>query len=583
MSHPETHLVNASLDFGTHATGYGWCEHGVDDPALRKIRTFDQWPNQPVPSVKTLTALLLDRDGDVIAWGHDALRRWNEHRADRRDKGWRYHHGFKMHLAKDAPRLRTSWAAYDESEEPVENLITKFLRCMLRHVLADLAASGYQESDIRWCITVPAIWNDHQKVVMRKCAERAGFPTEDGRLILAYEPEAAAQHARVSNIMITDSLGGARDVLTAPGRRVVVADCGGGTADMTSFQVEPDGSLVEVGRVSGDARGSHYVNEALLKNVLVPRLGGEKLYKKLVEQCPEGVEDLLAAWERAKLNVVVDQARPVYLPIPFGLAKKMPPRVKRALAEAQDGNDTNIVVTVEEIKAAFETVVHRICELVSEQVDMVEADAGEGGGPVVVLLVGGFAASEYLRRRLIDHIKDLAIVVVPPDPQVAVLSGAVHFACRPDIRARRARRTYGIAMRCDFEEGIDDEARRCPPEPGEDHADKCVDRFVALVEKGTLVPTDAEVWQDGYPIKGDQTEVAVEFYGADDGLPRNVDDPNCKYLGKVLIKLGKAMRLSMKGRAIRVLMKFGETEIKVRVVVLATGVELPYTLELAAS
>ncbi|CRK56805.1 heat shock 70kD protein 12B [Alloactinosynnema sp. L-07] len=576
-------LVNASFDFGTHASGYGWCEHNVDDePTLRKIRTFDQWPKQPVPSVKTLTALLLDRDGEVIAWGHSAHQMWVEHRADRRDKGWRYFHGFKMSLARDdAEPGRYRSMALDDREDDPEELITKFLGCLFRHVLADLQASGYEETDTRWCITVPAIWNEHQKAIMRRCAQRAGFPHEDGRLILAYEPEAAAQHARVTNVMVTDADGQSREVFNVPGRRFIVCDCGGGTVDLTSYQIEPDRSMIEMGSVSGEARGAKYVNKAIEEQVLVPRLGGLALYAKLQEHCPEGIEDLLAAWERAKLNIGVDHNRPVYLPITMALAKKIPPRVKRALAAGQDGVDDAIVITPAEVATAFESVVERICALVSEQLRSLTADAELDHGPTVVLLVGGFAASPYLRQRLIDHVGGEAVVLVPPDPQVAVLAGAVHFACRPATRARRSRRTYGISMCMDFEEGVDLESKR--DKDTADGTDRCTDRFAVLVTKGDLVPNGSEVWIDGQPVHGDQTAIRVRFSAARGAVPRYVDDPECEYLGRVKVDRSPVMHLHLNDRGIRVYMKFGETEVKSRVVLQATGEEREHSFDLLTS
>ncbi|CRK56859.1 heat shock 70kD protein 12B [Alloactinosynnema sp. L-07] len=265
----------------------------------------------------------------------------------------------------------------------------------------------------------------------------------------------------------------------------------------------------------------------------------------------------------------------------MALAKKIPPRVKRALAAGQDGVDDAIVITPAEVATAFESVVERICALVSEQLRSLIAEAEPDHGPVVVLLVGGFAASPYLRQRLIDHIGGEAVVLVPPDPQVAVLAGAVHFACRPETRARRSRRTYGIAMRMEFEEGVDLESKR--EHDALDGTDRCTDRFAVLVAKGDLVPNGSEVWVDGHPIHGDQKFINVKFFAARGTVPRYVDEPECEYLGRVKVDLSPVMHLHLQDRGIRVYMRFGETEVRSRVVLEATGQELEHSFDLLTS
>ena len=418
-------LLRVSIDFGTYASGFGWCIYlGGDDPAVRRIVTFDQWPGQPVASVKTRTALLLDRFGEVIAWGYKATRLWSLHRYDRRDRGWQYKTNFKMSLAKDdSDPQRYRSVALDRHQDDVEELITKFLACIRERVLQEIETSGYDDADVLYCLTVPNIWTDRQKALMRQCALKAGFPSEDGRLILALEPEAAAQHARIAGVQVADRTGTDHAMLNTTGRRFVVADCGGGTVDLTSYVVETTGHMVEMGTVSGEMCGGAFVNAAFEQHVLVPRLGGPVQFTKLQDTCPEGIEELLDAWERAKLNVTVGHDSPLYLPIVAGLARRLPLRVRRGLATTQGGIDDSIVVTPDEITACFEAVIPQICGLVTDQLKELGDDPSQAGLPVAVLLAGGFAASPYLRQRLIDHLGTDAVVVVPPDPQVAVVRG----------------------------------------------------------------------------------------------------------------------------------------------------------------
>ena len=57
-----------------------------------------------------------------------------------------------------------------------------------------LAANSINENDVLWVVTVPAIWKESAKNLMRKAAEAAELVTPDrsASLMLALEPEAAS-------------------------------------------------------------------------------------------------------------------------------------------------------------------------------------------------------------------------------------------------------------------------------------------------------------------------------------------------------------------------------------------------------
>src|SRR5579859_5363587 len=63
--------VAAAIDFGTHSTGYAWVpvDTANDSPTTREIQFRTQWPDQPVPSAKVLSAVLFDNDGSIL-WGY---------------------------------------------------------------------------------------------------------------------------------------------------------------------------------------------------------------------------------------------------------------------------------------------------------------------------------------------------------------------------------------------------------------------------------------------------------------------------------------------------------------------------------
>ena len=104
-----------------------------------------------------------------------------------------------------------------------------------------------------------------------------------------------------------------------------------------------------------------------------------------------------------------------------------------------------------------------------------------------------------------------------------------------------------------------------------------------MVLKGQLVPTGHEVCEYSIPLYGSQTAIDVDFYSAPAEAPDYVDAPECEYLGTVTVNLKPVMDLSLERRNIRVFMKFGETEIQCRVVLVETGQVLEHTLDFLAS
>ena len=58
----------------------------------------------------------------------------------------------------------------------------------------------------------------------------------------------------------------------APGARFMVVDCGGGTVDITAYQNDQDGKMIEIGRSLGDRLGSDFLNRRVENEYLLERL-----------------------------------------------------------------------------------------------------------------------------------------------------------------------------------------------------------------------------------------------------------------------------------------------------------------------
>ncbi|MFI8287404.1 Hsp70 family protein [Streptomyces albidoflavus] len=572
--------VFAAVDLGTYAIGGGWTTASPDNeaPETRKIHFFNNWESQPAPTVKNLSALLLDADGQMIAWGYEARRMWLTQGMELRTAGAKYHHGFKMDLgalretsgtekavraAQDAskddddPELERTDHASGVSPRDLQtaDLLTMLLRQAVQTMLQQITASGYDEDDVRYVVTVPACFSDYQKAILRDVIKNAGLPGEDGRVLLSLEPEAAAHYVRVAGT----HPGGSAPGLMAPGARFMVVDCGGGTIDITAYENDQDGKMVEIGRSLGDRLGSDFLNRRVESEYLVESFGKEVM-DGIREACPDALLNMIDQWERAKVAVRLDQEDNLNLLIPTAIDRKMGAAGRRRLARRQNKVDDAIVLTPAQLHALFDNVVPGTLDLIDAQLNEMESAQGDSDTPNVIVLAGGFSNSPYLQQAVKERFGSRATIIVPPNPDIAVLAGAVHFCYDPQTRARRSRFTYGIDTAMPFEEGIDPESTRLKTPDG----DRCGDRFNIYTTTGQSVPTDAEVHQTLIPLLDEQKVVRFGVYATRDTQPRYITDDGCDQLAEVTVDLSPVMRFDRHERAVRIFMKFGETEIKVR-------------------
>ncbi|MFD3425321.1 Hsp70 family protein [Nocardia fluminea] len=470
--------------------------------------------------------------------------------------GYKLVKGFKMTLdpTRKANKAR-GLLAINDREKNAPRLIAYYLQQIYTTAVQQISKSGFRESDIRWCVTVPAMWDNYQKQVMRKAAQKAGIPSD--QLMLVAEPEAAAYYARTAGVRRSDSssVSPGHSELRVPGTRFVVADCGGGTVDLSSYIVEADGELSEISGAAGISTGSFYLNEEFRREVLIPKLGGDEEYDRLSTECPHAIEDIIDAWEQAKLDVPLDPQRSILLPISHALYTHLSPDVIAKLEAEQDGDCDNITVAPAKIRRLFDAVVEPLLELVDQQ--LLKLDVKKDGSPLL-LLVGGFANSPHLQDRLTAHLQGRATVLLTPNPGAAVLIGAVHYAYDPHTRRRFSKYTYGVKMSMPFDETLDNGRRKVTSWDG---SEVCTERLSILAHAGEIIGTFDTIDIPCAPLQADQDGLRFILYRASAKEPRYASDPGCKIIGCIELDLKAALHLEMPKRGAVLSCRFGDTEI----------------------
>ncbi|XP_062588856.1 heat shock 70 kDa protein 12B-like [Saccostrea cucullata] len=174
----EDYLFVVAIDFGTTYSGFSFSsreDYRSNPLSQHSKQWYDSFSS--FISYKTSTCVLFDPQGEFHSFGFDA----EEHYYNLAEKGihrdWYYFRRFKMWLYEqnDDERLRDqngkemdAIKVFSQSILYLKNSFTK---------QTENTGLDWRPNDIRWVLTVPAIWTETKKSFMRRAAEMAGTLT----------------------------------------------------------------------------------------------------------------------------------------------------------------------------------------------------------------------------------------------------------------------------------------------------------------------------------------------------------------------------------------------------------------------
>lgn len=501
------------IDFGTTFSGVAFA-FTTDGGVKEGIIT--EWPgagNQSRNKVPTI--LYYDKEQNIVGWGLEfagALAPSGYPKPGVQKIEW-----FKMQLMQadgtylkndKLPPLPSGKTPIDVTADYLIQL-RKALRIQLQKILGEAVYNRHEDS-IHYYLTVPAIWNDAGKAATKRAAIQAGLvrAESDSRVTLISEPEAAAMFCSKTgllNLKIMDA--------------VLVVDCGGGTVDLIAYEVtqEEPLTLVEATTGSGDSCGSTAVNRnfsgLLRRRIDLMKLPpGTKTGPKIYAKCLSEFENRIKADFRNNGQVWA---------IDIGVETDYPE------AGVEEGY---MSFTDAEILECYRPVVHRILELVKNQITAIQTQNRHLQN---VLVVGGFGGSEFLFQEIKDNVPQQYQhgVVRPMDAVAAVVKGAVTAGVSQSlVTARVARRHYLMATLTPFKPGYHKEEYRVPSLDGND---RCKFTRHVFVNKGQRITI-------GEPVKisffrqvaaGSSLTYSDILYVCDmDNCPEYITDPGIRPL-----------------------------------------------------
>ncbi|XP_036681575.1 heat shock 70 kDa protein 12B isoform X4 [Balaenoptera musculus] len=585
--------VVVAIDFGTTSSGYAF-SFASDPEAIHMMRKWEGG-DPGVAHQKTPTCLLLTPEGAFHSFGYTARDYYHDLDPEEA-RDWLYFEKFKMkiHSATDLT-LKTQLEAVNGKKMPALEVFAHALRFFKEHALQELrdqCPSLPEKDTVRWVLTVPAIWKQPAKQFMREAAYLAGLVSREDaeQLLIALEPEAASVYCRKLRLhQLVDlssrapgsgRLGERRSIDSSfrQGDRYVVADCGGGTVDLTVHQLEqPHGTLKELYKASGGPCGAVGVDLAFEQ--LLGRIFGEDFIATFKRQRPAAWVDLTIAFEARKRTAGPHRAGALNISLPFSFIdfyrKQRGHNVETALRRS----------SVNFVKWSSQGMLRMSCEAmndlfqptVSGIIQHIEAllERPEVQGVKLLFLVGGFAESAVLQHAVQAALGARGLrVVVPHDVGLTILKGAVLFGQAPGVvRVRRSPLTYGVGVLNRFVAG------RHPPDKllVRDGRRWCTDVFERFVAAEQSVALGEEVLRSYCPARPGQRRVLINLYCCAAEDARFITDPGVRKCGALSLELEPAeggphaADAPPSRREIRTAMQFGDTEIKVTAVDVSTN------------
>ncbi|XP_037127267.1 heat shock 70 kDa protein 12A isoform X3 [Syngnathus acus] len=609
-------VVVVAIDFGTTSSGYAYAF--TKEPEC--IHTMRRWEggDPGVSNQKTPTTILLTPDRKFHSFGY-AARDFYHDLEPSESKHWLYLEKFKMKLHTTANlSVNTDLQAANGKRVKALDIFAyalAFFKEQALKELSDQTGGDFDNNDVRWVITVPAIWKMPAKQFMREAAYKSGLVPRDNpeQLIIALEPEAASIYCRklrlhqmvdlsnhtaapngcspTDNVASTMTQAANKEHVRRnrqsrtflvenvigeiwseleEGDRYVVVDCGGGTVDLTVHQIRlPEGHLKELYKASGGPYGSLGIDYEFEK--LLCQIFGQDFIDQFKIKRPAAWVDLMIAFESRKRAAAPGRANPLNINLPFSFIDYYKKFRGHSVEHALRKSNVDFVkwssqgmlrMSPEAMNSLFKPTVDHIIQHLNELFEKPEVSDIK-----FLFLVGGFAESALLQQAVQNMLQGRSRIIIPHDVGLTILKGAVLFGLDPSIiKVRRSPLTYGVGVLNRFVEG------KHPPDKllVKDGTRWCTDVFDTFIAADQSVALGEMVKRSYTPAKPSQQIIVIHVYCAEKEKVAFISESGVKKCGSLRLDVSGTESAAPR-REIQTLMQFGDTEIRAVAVDVSTG------------
>ncbi|KAL0078433.1 hypothetical protein J3Q64DRAFT_1872381 [Phycomyces blakesleeanus] len=411
-------------------------------------------------------------------------------------------------------------------------IIADFLEKIYKYIKKDIykVYPKYYTSKYRYCLTVPTMWTDESRDLMRKAAVKAGLISEHDepdRLFIVDEAVAAALYAErnTSGPKLTD------------GQSYMICDAGGGTVDIAVFEknvLSEKTCYKEITIGTGRSCGSTFLDgrfKALME---------DNLYRY-----PEySEEDIEPALYKFTNNIKKRLSDPV---------SKFEPETREMRNDKHNGPTFAGEFSYDEIREeVFDPVVREVLEIIEKQFSQLGERRLD-----VMFITGGFGSSPYLQHRIKETFKDrVKHFEVVRFGTLAVMEGALLYGIDRNIVTQHAsRRTYGIML--------------CTPSQAFSNPGPSKCKFDVCITKGDPILKDKWISKELNLENNQYSTMSVFAYDGDDPIPEypTEEEVNPVAIYNIGFKFGDGE--SGLNKNLEIKMRFGLDRVEVKAAVAA--------------
>ena len=350
--------------------------------------------------------------------------------------------------------------------------------------------------------------------------------TSPDKLLLALEPESASLycHEMLKRGLVAPHCESPSK--RKPGSTYLIVDIGGGTVDVSSHKIisVKDRShsfpvVEELHQPVGNDCGGTQVNKEFLK--FLEKLTDDPHLSRFTNTTDSETNSVNRFELDEIVNITFEEQKLIFGRLDDSLQRdtviRLPPSFlelyrttilenieKANLKSAVTLERRNLRVSVTQMKEFFSPAVTGILSLLSQHLQALSEPVD------VIYLVGGFGGCPYLYSRIKREFGSQYQIIVPPNPDLAVVEGAVLFHSNPSfIRARKVDATYGKSVYRPFDYFVHDPSRKVTDSNGKS---LCQDLFQTIIEIGEVVSPDYVYTCTSVPFSHKQRNMHIEIF-----------------------------------------------------------------------
>ena len=556
--------VVVGIDFGSSGTGYAFSYNNPKDIRLGKF--INQGTESKVP-----TQIILDSKLEkVLAFGNECDN-YMDSNNDLSNNGELFFQKIKMNIYNGNYMIKPQ---NNSKEYPLEDIISKLLEYIKENSFKYIQDSYPKITfeQIKYVVTVPAIWDLSMKGIMIKACEKAGLLNQKTDILnfFALEPEAASMYC-----LVEEEKKNIDPDCFKPEHPYIICDLGGGTGDIVTHCLDIDGNIIEKYPPIGGNYGSDEIDKEMFTKVFYELFGfkdynslKEKNNKKENEEMWEE-DELYHEWNKiqeeiqSKKKITEDSKDKLFL-INCQLFKDF---VDQSLEELVDNynskcnirwkvtikNKKNWILffpyniffdLIEEHSKKIIEQLKNICEKVQD----IES----------ILYVGGYVSNDILFNNIkknfnLYHLR-------PNSPEIAVAKGAVLFGLNPDkIKIRIFPFTLGINCDDYWDEKIHGEKVTKYINPI-DNKYLCLNSFHTFIKRGEAIPKNHSITHNFFMLN--TRNLVLKFFKTLKNNPILWTEDGIDLIGSDTINFEKDFPLN--DLAFSVILKFGGTYVEAK-------------------